>query len=63
MFFMSDIAVLAKMPKVDEIVIDASLVIIAVVSILLYIMAISDWLLSLRRADLARQGNKEIHLS
>lgn len=47
MFFMSDIAVLAKMPKVDEIVIDASLVIIAVVSILLYIMAISDWLLSL----------------
>ncbi|MBQ7375344.1 MAG: hypothetical protein IJW52_00470 [Clostridia bacterium] len=47
MFLTTYVTALAKTPMVDEIVIYASFVIIAVVSVLLYIMAISDWLLSL----------------
>ena len=47
MFGMNYITVLALTPKVDQIVTYASFAIIAVVSILLYIMAVSDWLLSL----------------
>ena len=47
MFLGTYITALAKTPVVDQIVIYASFVIIAVVSVLLYIMAISDWLLSL----------------
>ena len=47
MFLGTYITALANTPVVDQIVIYASFVIIAVVSILLYIMAVSDWLLSL----------------
>ena len=46
MFLTTYVTALA-MPKVDDIVTYASFAIIAVVSILLYIMAVSDWLLSL----------------
>lgn len=47
MFLGTYITALANTPVVDQIVTYASFVIIAVVSILLYIMAVSDWLLSL----------------
>ena len=47
MFLGTYITALANTPVVDQIVTYASFAIIAVVSILLYIMAVSDWLLSL----------------
>jgi hypothetical protein len=44
---MTNTYVMATMPKVDELVVYASFAIIAIVSVLLYIMAVSNWLISL----------------